>query len=142
MNKEKQKQTRALFHLFLCWLWIFFRTCIFTFIADIYLFSLLDPSLANVPIPCPPKTPKNHMLSGNPRGHKLKTPPAKLDHLLLTHIRPISLFHIPWRHQKTKILPAFLGGHKTRKSTSKESSDKIKIIEDLLQIKKTNKYIN
>ena len=33
MNKERQKQTWELFHIFLCYR--FFRTCIFTFIADI-----------------------------------------------------------------------------------------------------------
>ena len=82
------------------------------------------------------------MLSGIPRGHKLGTAPAKLDYHLLTHIWSISLFHTPWKRQKTKRPPAFLGGHKTKKPIRKESSDKIKTIEDLLQVKKTNKLIN
>ena len=125
-TKRDKNKLKHFFIFFRASYGFIFRTYIFTFIADIYLFSLLDPSLANVPIPYPPKTPENHMLSGNPRGHKLKTTPAKLDHLLLTHIWPISLFHIPWKLQKTKSPPAFLGGPKPENQQEKSQVTKQK----------------
>ena len=136
MNKERQKQTRALFHLFPC----------YRFFSNLYLCSycryfcpVLDPSLANISILYPLKTPKNRMLSHAHRAHKLGTPSAKWDHHWLTHIWPIPPYHAPWKHQKTKGPLAFPGGHKTRRSARKGSSDKIKTIEDLLQAKNKNK---
>ena len=122
MNKERLEH----FFIFFVLAMDFFRTCILTFTADIYLFPMLHPSMTNVPIPYSPKTSKNDMLSSTPRGHKLETPPAIWDHHWLTHIWPISLIHAPWKHQKTKSPPAFLGGHKTKRSPKKGSSDKIK----------------
>ena len=50
---------------------------------------------------------------------------------------PIPPFHVPWKHQKTKSPPVFPGECKTGRSTTKGPRDKIKTIEDLLQVKKT-----
>ena len=44
-----------------------------------------------------------------------------------------------WKHQKTKGPPAFPGGHKTRRSARKWSSDKIKTIESKTYCKKKMK---
>ena len=136
MNKERQKQTRALFHPFPCYR--FFSNLYLCFYFQ-YLFPALDPSLANVSIRYSPKTPENHLLSGAPRGHKLGTPSAKWDHHWLTQIWPIPPFHASWKHQKTKGSPTFPGGHKTGRLARNRSSDKIKTIEDLQQAKMKNK---
>ena len=106
MNKERQKQTRALFHLFPCYR--FFSNLYLRFYCQ-YLFPVLDPFLANVSILYPLKTPEKHMLSGAPRGYKLGTPSAIWDHHWWTQIWPISPFHAPWKHQKTKALWHFQG---------------------------------
>ena len=74
MNKEIQKQIGALFHLYPCY--GFFSNLYLRFYCR-YSFPVLDPSLANVSVLYPPKTPEKQMLSGAPRGHKLGTPSAK-----------------------------------------------------------------
>ena len=70
MNKERQKQTRALFHLLSVLATDFSQTSTFTFIADIYiyLFHVLDPSLANVPIPYPIKNTREPHVFRHPDG--------------------------------------------------------------------------
>ena len=99
MNKERRKQTRALFDLFLCY-W-FFRTCFFTFIPDICLLCLTHLWPPTFPM-YPAKKHENHMLSGALSGHKLGTPSAKWDHHWLTQIWPISSFHTPLPLQVTR----------------------------------------
>ena len=139
MKKERQKQIRALFHLFLCKLWIFFSNFYLHFYCWYIFVSFAQPISGQRSNPIFPKNTWVPHALGAPRGHKLETPPAKWDHHWLTHIWPISLFHTPWKHQKTKGPAAFPGGHKTRRLTRKGSSGKIKTIKDLLQVKKTNK---
>ena len=109
IKRDKNK----LVHFFIFFCASYGRTCIFTFIADMYLFPVLDPSLANVPIPYPLKTPDNYMLSSARREYKLGTPSAKWDHHWLAQIWTIPLFHASCKHQKTKSPPTFPGGHKT-----------------------------
>ena len=85
MNKERQKQIRALFHLYGCY--GFFSNLCLRFYCR-HLFPVLDPSLAYLSVLYPPKTSENHMLFSAPRGHKLGTPSAKWGHYWLTQIWP------------------------------------------------------
>ena len=115
MNKERQKQTRALFHLFSVLATDFSQTCTFTFIADIYIFvscarpisSQRSNSISHQ------KHPRTTCFS-SPRGHKLGTPPAKLDHNWLTHIWPIPLFHTPLETPENQKPYGILSGTQNR----------------------------
>ena len=73
MNKEKQKQTRAILHFFLCY-GFFFE------LVSLLLMLMFISCISNVLIPYPKKAPENHMLSGASRAYKLRTSPAKCDH--------------------------------------------------------------
>ena len=132
VKKGRQKHIRALSHL--CLLRIFFSNLCLHFFCW-YLFLVRDPFVVNVPIRYTPKTPENHMFSVASRGHKLVTSSAKWDHEWpkydqCPHYAP------PTKPEKTKGSPEILGGHKTERSARKESSNKNKTIEDLLQAKK------
>ena len=137
MNKDRQKQTRTLFHLLRAT--DFFRTFIFAFISDI-CFLCSTHLWPTFPFHIPWKHPRTTCSPGPPEGINWEhhQPNETIINWPKYDKYPHSI-HAPWKHQKTKDPPVFPGGHKTGRSARKGSNDKIKTIENLLQANMKNK---
>ena len=124
------------FFIFFCGSYgFFFKLLLLIYICFLCSTHLLPMFQSHIPL----QQPRTTCSPAPPYGINWGNTTSQMRSSLIDPYMTIPFISNPWKHQKTKSPPAFLGGgHKTRRSTRKGSSDKIKTIEDLFIASKEN----
>ena len=111
MNRERQKQTRALFHLFLCQLWIFFFELVSSILLLIYICFLcltrLWPTFQSY---IPQKHPRTICSPAPPEGINWEHHQPNEIIIYWSLYDQYPYFTLPGNTQKTKSPMEFSGG--------------------------------